>query len=602
MLDYSTDDPNAPLSVLQTAFVLFSKPTILLLMLTFLGANFVATIFLTWTPTFLVEKFHFKLAAAGLSGSAFIHLASAVSVPIGGLLADRLARRLVGGRMLVQAAGLLVGSAFVFIIGTTANTTTLLSAMTCFGLCKGLYDSNIFASVYDAIEPRARSSAAGIMNTVGWGGGAVGPLVVGWIAKHGSYASEMDNMSHAIAWTGIIYIVGAALLLLAGFVFAPRDATASAKEVGIMLSLNQYSFETVLWCGAAIGCLIGFAQISRGQSATVPTTQSSDAIISTEFINPNAPYPSCHASTIAEVAPGELVAAWFGGTKERAPDVGIWIARYENGKWLDAVEVANGVQLEGPRLPTWNPVLFAPDPKSLVLFYKVGPSPSTWWGMMMTSSDGGRTWSKPTRLPDHILGPIKDKPVQLKDGSWLCPSSTEGDGGWRVHFELSRDAGKTWELVGPVDKGKDDLSAIQPSVMFHGDGRLQAICRTNKGILADTWSSDQGKTWSPLAATTLPNPNSGVDGVTLADGRQLLVYNNSAPPPERPTKGLRYPIDVAISSDGVQWKHVLVLDSEPNGAGYAYPAVIQARDGRVHITYTWDRKMIKHVVLDPTKL
>src|SRR4051812_21309539 len=148
-----------PLSVEQVFSILFTRPTTLLLMLTFLGANFVATIFLVWTPTFLVEKFHFKLSSAGLSGAAFIHLASAVSVPIGGLVADRLARRSAGGRMLVQAAGLLIGSVFVITIGRTANVTTLLTAMTLFGLCKGLYDSNIFASLYDAVEPSARATA-----------------------------------------------------------------------------------------------------------------------------------------------------------------------------------------------------------------------------------------------------------------------------------------------------------------------------------------------------------------------------------------------------------------------------------------------------------
>lgn len=329
----------------------------------------------------------------------------------------------------------------------------------------------------------------------------------------------------------------------------------------------------------------------------------SPAILSSCFINDGAPYPECHASTIVEVAPGRLVAAWFGGTKERDPDVGIWVSRQEGGKWLPGVEVANGIQAEGPRLPTWNPVLFQPPQGPLVLFYKVGPSPSTWWGMMMTSADGGKTWTKPQKLPDGVLGPIKNKPVVLKDGTWLASSSTEGGpNGWQVHFELTRDAGKTWQVVGPLDKGADKLSAIQPSVLFYADGRLQALCRTSNGVLATTWSSDNGRTWSTLAKTTLPNPNSGTDAVTLKDGRQLLVYNHSSPPPETPTKGLRYPLDIGISTDGVTWKRVLTLESEPIGNGYAYPAVIQTSDGLVHVTYTWNRQHIKHVVLDPKKL
>ena len=325
-------------------------------------------------------------------------------------------------------------------------------------------------------------------------------------------------------------------------------------------------------------------------------------IITSEFINEHAPYPECHASTIAETAPGKLVAAWFGGTHERAPDVGIWVARQEGGHWLDAVEVATGLQTNGTRFPTWNPVLFQPTNGPLVLFYKVGPSPGAWWGMMTKSADAGKTWDQPVRLPEGVLGPIKNKPVMLADGAWLCPSSTEsGLSGWRVHFEITRDAGKTWQIIGPIDKGTG-LQAIQPSILFHRDGRLQALCRTRDGVIASTESSDAGETWSPLSSTELPNPNSGIDAVTLADGRQLLVYNHSAPPPDRPTKGVRYPLDVAISSDGTHWQHVLTLEDKPSPEGYAYPAVIQTSDGLVHITYTWNRRHIKHVVLDPSKL
>jgi predicted neuraminidase len=332
--------------------------------------------------------------------------------------------------------------------------------------------------------------------------------------------------------------------------------------------------------------------------AKSPTTHP--AVMLSEFIYESAPYPQCHASTIVEAAPGQLVAAWFGGTHERNPDVGIWVARHEGGKWQEAVEVANGVQPSGPRLPTWNPILFQPPGGPLHLFYKVGPSPRDWWGMVKTSPDGGRTWGEARRLPDGVLGPIKNKPVVLPDGAWLSPSSTEGKDGWQVHFERSRDAGKTWEIVGPVDKGPA-LEAIQPSVLFHKDGALQALCRSRQGVIAQTWSKDGGKTWTPLTAAALPNPNSGTDAVTLADGRQLIVYNHSGHRPHE-AKGNRYPLDVAISDDGLEWRRVVTLETEPNRAGYAYPAVIQAADGKVHITYTWDRKRIKHVMLDPTKL
>jgi predicted neuraminidase len=325
------------------------------------------------------------------------------------------------------------------------------------------------------------------------------------------------------------------------------------------------------------------------------------ALLSTEFLNELAPYPSCHASTIVETSPGQLVAAWFGGTAERNPDVGIWVTRRENGHWLPANEVANGLQPTGPRLPTWNPVLFQPKSGPLFLFYKIGPSPSTWWGMVMTSTDSGKTWSAPRRLPEGILGPIKNKPLELADGTWISPTSTEGTKeGWLVHFELSRDSGMSWRRTADLRKGPN-LDAIQPSILLHPNGTLQAVCRTKQGLVAQTWSKDQGLTWSALTATDLPNPNSGTDAVTLADGRHLLVYNHSAHRADE-AKGNRYPLDLALSVDGVSWKRILTLEHEPCSAGYSYPAVIQSQDGLVHVTYTWDRKMIKHVVLDPSRL
>src|SRR5262249_35080830 len=143
----------------------------------------------------------------------------------------------------------------------------------------------------------------------------------------------------------------------------------------------------------------------------------------------------------------------------------------------------------------------------LMLFYKVGPSPATWWGMMMTSMDEGRTWSKPVRLPDGVLGPIKNKSVQLANGDIICGSSIEGDGDWRVHFERTSDLGKTWSATPPVNDG-NEIGAIQPSILFHRDGRLQAIGRTRNDKLFQIWSEDSGKTWGTMSLLDLPNPNS----------------------------------------------------------------------------------------------
>ena len=327
----------------------------------------------------------------------------------------------------------------------------------------------------------------------------------------------------------------------------------------------------------------GVGTLCRGDEARAP------GIVTAEFLYEDAPFAQCHASTLAET-PNGLVAAWFGGPHEKHPEVGIWVSRQVDGRWSEPVQVADGVQHASKRYPCWNPVLFQPQEGPLLLFYKVGPSPSAWWGMLTTSNDGGHTWSEPRRLPEDVLGPVKNKPMQLPGGDLLCPSSSEHDG-WRVHFERTPDLGRTWEIVGPVNDGKA-IGAIQPSILTHGNGRLQALGRTRQGKIFEIWSEDGGRTWGAMSLTELPNPNSGTDAVTLADGRHLLVYNHTP-------KG-RTPLNVAISNDGKTWQAAAVLESEPGE--YSYPAVIQAADGRVHITYTWKRRRVKHVALDLTKL
>jgi predicted neuraminidase len=328
-------------------------------------------------------------------------------------------------------------------------------------------------------------------------------------------------------------------------------------------------------------------------AAVAPLGQ--DARVQAEFIYDTAPFPSAHASTIAETSDG-LVAAWFGGTRERAPDVGIWVSRRVAGRWTPPVEVANGLQADGTRHPCWNPVLFETAAGRLSLFYKVGPSPSEWWGMERSSRDGGKTWSEARRLPDGILGPIKNKPVRAADGAIVAPSSTESVGRpseWRVHFERSTDAGATWTSTAPPAPATGvEINAIQPSVLVHPGGKLQAVGRSKSGRIFETWSADGGRTWTPLALTVLPNPDAGIDAVTLRDARHLVVYNHT-------TQG-RTPLNVAISKDGKTWEAALVLEREPGE--YSYPAVIQASDGLVHVTYTWKRERIKHVTFDPAAL
>jgi predicted neuraminidase len=337
------------------------------------------------------------------------------------------------------------------------------------------------------------------------------------------------------------------------------------------------------------------AGVQAPQEKKAGSASLTSGLIHSDFVYETAPFPSAHASTIVETKDG-LVAAFFGGTRERAPDVGIWVSRHEGGAWKAPVEVATGAQPDGTRLPCWNPVLFEMPDKTLSLFYKIGPSPQTWWGMVRSSRDNGRTWSEPRRLPDGILGPIKNKPVRLPDGTLLSPASTESaerPSAWRLQFERSTDGGATWAVARPPAPAEGTaIDAIQPSILIHTGGRLQAVGRTRSRHVFEAWSSDGGRTWTPVSLTTLPNPSSGTDAVTLRDGRHLLVYNHTP-------KG-RSPLNVAVSRDGKVWEAALVLEAEPGE--YSYPAVIQSSDGRVHITYTWKRLRVKHVVVDPAQL
>lgn len=306
-----------------------------------------------------------------------------------------------------------------------------------------------------------------------------------------------------------------------------------------------------------------------------------------EFIYTEAPFPSCHASTIAETPEG-LVAAWFGGTHENNPDVEIWVSRQVNGKWTAPVSAANGIQHTKKRYPTWNPVLFQVPGGPLLLFYKVGRDVPTWWGELKESRDNGKTWSEARRLPEDVFGPIKNKPFLASDGTLICPASSEHDG-WRVQMELTRDFGKTWEVV----KLGHRFNAIQGSILQHSNGHLQALHRTRESRIAETWSTDNGKTWSPLELTGLPNNNAGTDAVTLKNGLHVLIYNHT-------DARRRTPLNLAVSKDGKNWRAAWVFESEPGE--YSYPAVIQGSDGKVHFTYTWKRERVKHVALDLSKL
>jgi hypothetical protein len=220
--------------------------------------------------------------------------------------------------------------------------------------------------------------------------------------------------------------------------------------------------------------------------------------------------------------------------------VGIWLPRHREGKWSVPVEVANGAETEDPRVNCLNPVLF--------------------------------------QMPK---GPRLARAFQAQHELAGSPGSSSG------------------RFIGPVNDGHQ-IQAIQPGILFHPNNRLQALGRTQQGRLFEIWSEDGGLSWGQMSLMDLPNNNSGTDALTLRDGRHVLVYNHTGNR-EGKSDGERSPLNVALSQDGKAWEAALVLESEPKRE-FSYPAVIQTRDGLVHITYTYRRQNIRHVVLDPSKL
>jgi hypothetical protein len=188
------------------------------------------------------------------------------------------------------------------------------------------------------------------------------------------------------------------------------------------------------------------------------------------------PTRSQHASTLAEIQPGVLLVAWFGGTWERMGDVGIWTSRFEEGSWGKPVQVAwpqPDSRNPGWMAPCWNPVLlYLPSMHTTLLFYKIGTNPEVWQGFMMRSTDGGLTWSEPRKMGAGIVGPVKNAPLVMLDGTILAGSSDE-EGEWTCHTEISRDHGRTWQRQG--SKLRFEEGIIQPAIFKRLDGKLGMV-------------------------------------------------------------------------------------------------------------------------------
>ena len=359
-------------------------------------------------------------------------------------------------------------------------------------------------------------------------------------------------------------------------------------------------------------------------------------VVEQQFVYQKADFPQCHSSSICEAENGDLVTTFYGGSKEGGADVRIQVSRKLKGSdsWTPPVAVCDETR---PGYTMENPVLFrVPEPgEPLMLFYKVGPGyrpmegvvelcrQAFWEGCVMYSYDNGASWTEPDSLQKGFLGPIKNPPV-WHEGRIIAPSSTQhkyNHMGWRIHFEYSDDKGKTWQKSAPsevelsipshlrahgrVGENKDvpkkqfwydprrPIDAIQPTILIHKDGSLQALSRTQNGTASLTWSHDNGSTWGPETLTDIPNNRSGLCACTLPDGRFALVYTDFEPMPGG-GGAPRTPLKLAVSTDGLHWDNILTLEDSVV-KGYSYPCIIYGSDGCLHITYTWRRFCIKYV-------
>ncbi len=346
------------------------------------------------------------------------------------------------------------------------------------------------------------------------------------------------------------------------------------------------------------GLLAALCFVACCPKSNVPTSKR--AIVEEEFIFNERLTRDCHASSLIELENGDLLCTWFGGTRESHPDVQIWISRKPiGGSWSVPVPVAKAEEELGGSV--FNPVIVQCGGDTLQLYYL---SPDINDGRMITSCDGGHTWSKSVALNKEFTGPLVNKPLYLPDGTILAGGSMEGGEGWRIHVERSTDKGESWSRT-PVLNDPKQFKLIQPTFLYHADGRIQLLARSggkeSDTKIAQCWSEDGGLTWSEVTNTSLPNNNSAIDAVTLDDGRHLLVYNHSTRNDDTCGRKGRGILTVAETKDGVNWNAAAVLEFRTGAVQYSYPAMIQTRDGMVHITYSWHRKFIKHVVLDPKR-
>jgi len=308
-------------------------------------------------------------------------------------------------------------------------------------------------------------------------------------------------------------------------------------------------------------------------------------ITSAHIFGNHRPFPSCHASSLVELADGRFLVVWFGGSREGADDVAIWSARGAQADWTPPRLVAKVEQSAH-----WNPVIFRAQDGRVHLWFKVGPQILAWRTYTAVSADEGESWSEPVPLVSGDAGgrgPVKNKPIVLGDGAWLAGASLETATHWDAFVDRSADGGVTWQRTPliPLDRNRcGGKGVIQPTLWESAPGQVHMLLRSTCGRVCRSDSSDAGRTWTTITPTDLPNNNSGLDVARLPDGRLALICN---PVDTRD----RTPLSLLISPDnGQTWPERIDLETDPGE--YSYPAIIPTGDGGLAVTYTWRREHI----------
>jgi predicted neuraminidase len=310
----------------------------------------------------------------------------------------------------------------------------------------------------------------------------------------------------------------------------------------------------------------------------------------------------CHASTLA-LWRGEVVAAWFAGTREGAADNRIILWQGGRTRVLDT----------GHAVAHWNPVLAVGPDGALWLFAKVGPRISEWVTVHSRSTDGGSTWAPFRELVPGDRsggrGPVRNPPIVTPEGRWLAPGSREqwaGTARWSPFVDVSDDLGATWTQA-PIPVERHALTGaglIQPALWWGPAGPV-ALMRSTEGRAYRSASSDGGRSWTAAAPTGLPNNNSGLAAVAMPSGQVVCVHN-----PSTQDWGSRCPLVVSVSDDdGHTWSHAATIDDGRDGGAptgfapgdggvltsgvgeYSYPSVVLDGD-ELLCTYTWQRRGI----------